>query len=149
MRAVRPYGSWPSPLTAADVAAGSPRIDGARFSEARAELAKFSQVMGAKAEFVRAELADARFDGAVLPDLELSEAKLDPVTGFDFTAVSEYLGRPVTLSVEDIAKAADEIRALRDLGIAKERRQANICLRVLELAGPALDKYAKIRELME
>ncbi len=26
-----PYGSWPSPLSAADVAAASPRIDGARF----------------------------------------------------------------------------------------------------------------------
>src|SRR5690554_7815691 len=26
-----PYGSWPSPFRAADVAASSPRIDGARF----------------------------------------------------------------------------------------------------------------------
>jgi len=26
-----PYGSWPSPFSAASVAASSPRIDGARF----------------------------------------------------------------------------------------------------------------------
>lgn len=31
MRDTLPYGSWPSPLSAADVAAAPPRIDGARF----------------------------------------------------------------------------------------------------------------------
>ncbi|MBY0689829.1 alpha/beta hydrolase family protein [Microbacterium marinilacus] len=33
-----PYGSWPSPISAADIAGGSPRIDGARFVGADAEI---------------------------------------------------------------------------------------------------------------
>lgn len=33
-----PYGSWPSPLSAADIAGGSPRLDGARFVGPGAEI---------------------------------------------------------------------------------------------------------------
>lgn len=33
-----PYGSWPSPLSAADIAGGSPRLDGARFVGPSAEI---------------------------------------------------------------------------------------------------------------
>jgi hypothetical protein len=68
--------------------------------------------------------------------------------GFNFDEVIEYLGHPVTLGAADIPAAVNEVRIIRDLQIAAARRMANICTGLNEIAGPAMEKCGKIKDLM-
>lgn len=107
---------------------------------------------------VKAPEPEAQEQPAAAPAEALAQEEAKPkrqrrvkqatTVGFDFSEVLEYLGNPVALNAADIPQALNEVRDLRDLQIAAARRMANIYSGLNELAGPALEKFGKIKDLL-
>lgn len=70
--------------------------------------------------------------------------------GLDLTKVIEDVSAPVEdLTVDQLDKAQEEVRQLRDLGIAVLRRSANLTAAMLKISKPAVDKLISLQALLK